>query len=194
MNVRARAQLALREAEIALAQEVGPAVTKLGDELVERVRSKMREDTGQGKRRVKKKVTGTGFRKRLSIIGDSPQAFVEEYGRKPGGKLPPFKRGSALFKWVGRKGLANSSRGLAKLAVYKRDLFNKRISEKTIERRATRAANRAQETIAYLVARKIARDGIPARKPFERTRRESEGFIRDTIDAAIDRAVERLNA
>lgn len=194
MSVRVKRQIALRQAELIFAQEIRPALNKLGDELRERVRSRMREDTGREKAGVKKRIRGSSYRLSLEVYGDTPQALVDERGRRAGAKLPPFKRGSALYKWVGRKGLADSTRGLAKLSVFKRDLFNQRVSAETITRRANRAANRAQEAVAFLVARKIARDGIPARKPFERTKEESHSFIRESCDAAINRAVERLNA
>lgn len=178
MNVRVRKQLALREAEIVFAQEVSPALSGLGDELRERVRSKMREDTGEAKRKVKKRVTGSGYRRRLLVTGELPQHVVDEQGRRPGrrfvrlkqmrsktGKeftrkvvlytgMPPSGPGSNLDAWAKRRGITNT----------------------------------------FLLARKIARDGIAARRPFERTKEESLRFIRDSIDAAIGQAVKRLNA
>lgn len=73
------------------------------NKLVESIRSKMREDTGEGKRSVKVTVTGGFLNRQVKISSDKPQVLVDEYGRRPGAKMPPFGQGSKLESWVKRK-------------------------------------------------------------------------------------------
>lgn len=193
-SLRARARLALREAETVFAQEVGAAFTQLGRDLAERVRSKMREDTGAEKRNVRSRVTGSGFRKALVVYGDKAQTHVDEYGRRAGAKMPPWRRGSVLFKWVGRKGIGAGEIAAAREQGQRRSLRRRPgISQAGFDRAGARGANKVQERISFLIARKIARRGIPAGKPFERTKQESAQLIRAAADGAISKGVERLN-
>lgn len=195
VSLRVRKAIALREAEATFAQEVGPAISNLGDELRERVRAKSRKDTGKGRLNVKKRVTGSGYRKRLEISGNLPQHQLDEFGRRPGAGLPPWRRGSLLFKWVGRKGLGRESIGAAREAAQRRSLRRRPdISQEGFDRAGQRAANKVQERISFLVARKINRRGIPALKPFERTRAESQQLIASTMNEAFNKATRRLNS
>lgn len=195
VSLRVRKQIALREAEVTFAQEISPALSQLGKTLAERVRSKMREDTGAEKRNVRSKVSGSSFRKVLVVYGDKPQTFVDENGRRAGARIPPYKRGSALFKWVGRKGIGRGEINAAREQAQRRSLRRRPdISQAGFDRVGARGARKVQERIAFLIARKIARRGIPARKPFERTSRDSQQLIQATIDGAINKAVQRLNS
>jgi hypothetical protein len=161
IRVNVTQQTALREAELVFAQEIRSALQIVKAKLIGDVREKMREDTGAEKRNVKGKVSGSLFRLTLEIYGDKPQTLVDEFGRKPGAKMPPFKKGSLLFGWVGRK---------------------------------LRPPKNKHASVAFLVASKIARDGIKPNKPFEQTEKESVQFVQTEIDKALNKAVSRLNS
>lgn len=190
------------------AQEFRPALNKLGGQITNRVRSKMREDRGKEKANVRQRVTGSSYRLKLVVYGDLDQTRVDEEGRKKGrpysrlgGKrglisytgTPPWRRGSELYAWVGRKGFV----GATMLETKRRTVrFERRTFDRKEGKLRTRAqsAQQRQESIAYLIARKIARDGLPARKPFERTAEEAQGFVRLTIEAAVRSSLRRLDA
>lgn len=213
---RATARLAAREAEIVFAQEVRAGLGELGRELVERIRDKMREDEGKEKKNVRPRITGSGYRLRLIVFGDLPQTSVDEYGRRKGtpivrevrmrstrGKeftrrvqsytgLPPYRRGTSLYKWAERHGFFSGAGQAPLLASQARALGQLLGRDGLSEFRGSQVQR--NESTAFLLARKIARDGIPARRPFERTAEESQGLIRRSIDESIGKAVERLNA
>lgn len=208
VTTRAHARLLLREAEVVFAQEFRPALGKLGTQITSRVRSKMREDRGREKANVRQRVTGSSYRLKLVVYGDLPQTRVDEEGRKPGrpysrlsgqrGRvsytgMPPWRRGSELYAWVGRKGFVGATvldTG-RRTARFERRTFDRKEGQL---RTRTQSAQKRQESIAYLIALKIARDGIPARKPFERTAEEARGFTRLTIEAAVRSSLRRLDA
>lgn len=190
VSLRARARIALREGELVFAQEIRSGLRTLGETLASRVRAKMREDTGEEKKNVRASIKGASFRLTLIVSGDKPQTLVDEYGRKAGAKLPPYKRGSNLYKWAERKGMFAGTGRAPLLASQARALGQIQgrgaaagFNERNIKR---------NESTAFLIARKIARDGIPARKPFERTAKESERLIQQKIDESIARGARRL--
>jgi hypothetical protein len=186
MNIRVKKQLAIREAEIVFAQEIDAAIDDLKKDIIPSVREKMREDTGAEKRNVKSKITGSGFRKRLTIYGDKPQTVVDEYGRRPGAKMPPWRKGSPLYKWAERKGLLNKP-VLARRSDIKAVLGKKGIEDDN--RRIKR-----NESISFLIARKIAKKGIKANRPFARTEKEKLPFIVRRLNQAVSKGAKRLNS
>jgi hypothetical protein len=216
IRTRVTVQLATREAEVVFAQEVRAGLGELGRELTGRIRDKMREDEGREKKNVRPRITGSGYRLRLVVFGDLPQTFVDEYGRRKGtpvvravrmrsprGKeftrrvqsytgLPPYKRGTPLYKWAERHGFFSGVGQAPLLASQARALGQLLGREGLAEFRGNQVQR--NESRAFLLARKIARDGIPARRPFERTAEESQQLIRTSIDESIGKAVERLNA
>lgn len=153
-------RVAIREAEVVFAQEMADELRTLGKTLQGSVREKMRFDLGAERKNVRRKVTGSMFRKTLTVSGDLPQTLVDEFGRRAGAKMPPWSDGTPLFGWVGRK--------------------------------LSPPANR-QRSVSFLVARKIAREGIAPGQPFAKTAEESAQLILDSLDAAINRGLQRLN-
>lgn len=75
------------------------------------------------------------------VYSTSPYASVIEWGRRPGARMPPVK---AIAAWVARKGL---------------------VSGRTQSDREGAAAG-----LAFAIARKIARQGLPAKRVLERAR------------------------
>ena len=82
-----------------------------------------------------------------------PYAGYVEFGRRPGGRMPPWREGSPLYRWVAYKlGPPDGS----------------------IER------------VSFLVARSIARRGIPGRRMFARALEENRGRIEGRIRELLD--------
>ncbi len=87
------------------------------------------------------------------VASRAPYAGYVEFGRRPGGAMPPWREGSPLHRWVVRN----------------------------LESR-----DGDFESTAFLVARAIARRGIPGRRMFARAfednRSRIEGRIRELLD------------
>lgn len=171
------AQVIRRQSELIFQKEMRAAAQELKQNLIPKVREKMREFEGKEKRNVRGRVIGNGFRLRVEIYGTLPQTFVDENGRKKGkpitktiqrrsktGKIfsqtvhtfdnmPPFGKGSALARWAKKKGFSN----------------------------------------VYLLARKIARDGIKPGRPFARTKAENRKLAKRVLARAFARANSRLS-
>ncbi|MCY3824870.1 MAG: HK97 gp10 family phage protein [Nitrospinae bacterium] len=81
-----------------------------------------------------------------------------EFGRRPGGAMPPWREGSPLYRWVVRN----------------------------LESRSGEF-----ESVAFLVARAIARRGTRGRRmfarSFEENQRRIEGRIRELLDEIVRR-------
>ncbi|HEX8288040.1 MAG TPA: hypothetical protein VF556_08595 [Pyrinomonadaceae bacterium] len=195
MNIRVKKQLAIREAEIVFAQEIDTAIDDLKKDIIPSIQAKMREDTGAEKKNVKSKISGSGFRKLLTIYGDKPQTVVDEYGRRAGAKMPPWRKGSPLYKWVGRhipidrENVKKTNR----LAFASRLSDRKRFVAGRTRRNIRHSIEAKQESISFLIARKIAKQGIKANRPFARTEKEKLPFIARRLNRAIARGAERLN-
>lgn len=101
-----------------------------------------------------------------------PKVRAIEYGRLPGGKLPPV---AAIALWVKRKGLAGT--------------YSIKTSGKnqTHRRKGTRAKQDAQDlSLAWAIAISIARKGTKAKHVFQQAYDQSIGYVEKTFDAAID--------
>ena len=88
-----------------------------------------------------------------------PYARYVEYGRRPGGGMPPWREGSPLYWWVVRN---LESRG--------GDF----------------------ESVAFLVARAIARHGIRGRRMFARALEENQRRIDGRIRELLDEIARRV--
>lgn len=80
--------------------------------------------------------------------GASVYAPVIEFGRRAGAKMPPWREGSALYDWVKLRVRSN----------------HKKETGKNMKRGAKGDAEIL--TAAFLIARKIARDGTAPKYPF----------------------------
>lgn len=192
-----------------LREELLKAGRRIGPYVQGKVRAKQRIDTGQERRRTVYKVTQTSRVPLLVSINNTVvQALVDETGAKWGGKMPPYQIGSKLFSWVQRKGLARSFSGRERKYIASfgrkaaRDAGASREEAKAEGRaylkEAVDTAEKQAERVSFLVARSIARRGLPRpgdplRKPFEVTRKEERPRIVGMIDAAVARAANRIN-
>jgi hypothetical protein len=158
------------------------ALTTIGQKLVADIRAGMREFTGAGKKSVKFKVELSGWDLKVTVSSTNVEAIIEETGRRAGAKMAPWKQGSGLFNWVRAKGF----RGASLLATRRRTV---RFTQKARLRGGAvltrgQSLNRELVSIAFLISRKQARDGIPARHLFTRTLEANRAFIQETLDAA----------
>lgn len=198
----------LRRANIFLAEELGKAGEKIGRHLQGKVRGKQRIDTGQERRRTLYKVNARGTNLTVSVYNTAVQALVDETGAKWRGRMPPYQRGSKLFAWVVRKGIARSFSGSERryIASFYRTEARKAGAGKAEAKQAGRSGlkdalgeqDRQAESVSFLIARAISRRGLPRpgdplRKPFETTRKEERPAVFAFVDAAVIRSVNRVN-
>ena len=99
-------------------------------------------------------IRGEGRGALRGVVGSrAPYAGYVEFGRRPGGAMPPWKEGSPLYRWVVRN----------------------------LESR-----DGDFESAAFLVARAIARRGIPGRRMFARAFEENQSRIDKRIRELMD--------
>lgn len=191
-----------------LADELRRAGNRIGPYLQAKVRIKQRLDTGQERRRTVYRVGGRGTNVTISVYNTVVQALVDETGAKWGGSMPPYRAGSKLFAWVLRKGIARSFSGSERkyIATFYRTQARRAGAGQEEARQAGRAGlkdalneqDRQAERVSFLIARSISRRGLPRpgdplRKPFETTRKEERGAVIAMTNAAVVRAVNRMN-
>ncbi len=93
------------------------------------------------------------------VASRAPYAGYVEFGRRPGGAMPPWREGSPLYRWVVRN----------------------------LESR-----DGDFESTAFLVARAIARRGIPGRRMFARALEENQSRIDRRIRELLDEIARRV--
>lgn len=192
MNIYLKSYVARREAETVFEQEIRAELQGVKKRLITGIRSRMREDLGDEKRNVSGKVSGAGYRLSLVVSGDLPQTLVDEYSRPAGSKMPPWGPGTKLFGWVGR----HFPLGASSLATKKHtSKFERRTRNRKTKvlRTSGQSLKARQASLSFLVARKIARDGIPAKQPFQKTIDAERQSIGQDVENAIARGVDRLN-
>lgn len=105
-------------------------------------------------------IRGEGRGALRGVVGSRvPYAGYVEFGRRPGGAMPPWREGSPLYRWVVRN----------------------------LESR-----DGDFESAAFLVARAIARRGIPGRRMFARAFEENQSRIDKRIRELMDEIVRRV--
>ena len=105
-------------------------------------------------------IRGEGRGALRGVVGSRvPYAGYVEFGRRPGGAMPPWREGSPLYRWVVRN-LESRDGGF--------------------------------ESAAFLVARAIARRGIPGRRMFARAFEENQSRIDKRIRELMDEIVRRV--
>ncbi len=199
----------LKRSNVFLRDELSKAGVQIGQHLQRSVRAKQRIDTGEERRR-------TLFRSRMSgatnlsvsVFNTVVQALVDETGARWVGSMPPSHPGSKLFGWVSRKGFVPRIGRAARRNIRAfasadaRRAGADRAGRAAAAREAVGAAMSRREReiagIAFLIARSIARRGLPRpgdvlRKPFETTRKEERRRVEAMVEGAIFRSVKRIN-
>ena len=191
-----------------LAQEFNRAGLKTARHLQSKIREKARLDTGEERRNTLYKVLTRKTVTMVSVYNRKIQAFVDETGAIFNGKLPPWREGSKLFGWVERKGfvepvLGSQTRAIA--AFVRAEALRSGASReeaKLLGRQTVRDAEtsrkRQLESTSFLIARAIARRGLPRpgdplRKPYETTRDQERGTVQRFFQFAADTAANRIN-
>ncbi|MDE0331596.1 MAG: HK97 gp10 family phage protein [Nitrospinae bacterium] len=88
-----------------------------------------------------------------------PYARYVEFGRRPGGGMPPWREGSSLYRWVVRN---------------------------------LESLDGDFESVAFLVARAIARRGSRGRRMFERALEENQSWIEGRIGQLMEEIARRI--
>lgn len=173
-----------RAAKSGFAEAMRPEMAALGFTLQGEVRRRMRKDRGAERENVRFKVLRAGLR--VDISGNKIQTFIDTFGRRAGAKMPPYKRGSQLFGWVGRNiplGDVTRSRRLT----FASDIETRRrfvVGRRLRSQRASEIAR--QESISFLIARAIGRRGIAGKDPFGRAALANERLVRARITQAVN--------
>lgn len=96
---------------------------------------------------------------RGEVASRVPYAGYVEFGRQPGGRMPPWREGSPLYRWVVRN---------------------------------LEPQGGDSESAAFLVARAIARRGIPGRRMFARALEDNQSRIDKRIRELVDEIARRV--
>lgn len=198
----------LKKGNVYLAEELRKAGVKIGTHVQARVRDKQRIDTGQERKRTLWKATQRGSNLRVSIFNTVVQALVDETGAKWEGTMPPSHKGSKLYAWVLRKGIASRLGGGQRRAIAARVRADTRraggsaiealLAGRAAARETTDSQDKQALRVTFLIARAIARRGLPRpgdrlRKPFEVTRKEERPRIIGIVNNAVFQSVKRMN-
>lgn len=155
----------------------------VGSEVIKRVQSRMKKDTGGERASVQKSVTGNRLSLVLEVFSDDVRALVDEDGRRPGAAPPPSRPGTDFYAWALRKGLPDKIRRRASARAEGAD--NKFYARRMTDEQAVR-----------IVAKSVGRKGIKARHPFQKTIRDNDlkKYVIAGLQIACDRGVRTMNA
>ena len=184
MPIRYRSSTNLgTEVEDLIGQAIRDEFEPLGDSLVNSLQSEWPEDTGKSKRSIKKRISGSGLRIRMSIYASAAHAEWIEKGRPKGAKQPPV---AALLAWVKRKGWGKAFDIKTRKLIRGRDRKrNLRTGRDTLLRR--------QKSIAFLIGRSIKRNGIKGKFLFRDLRQKHDGEITAMYGRLRNRVAQLLN-
>ena len=93
------------------------------------------------------------------VASRTPYARYVEFGRRPGGGMPPWREGTSLYRWVVHK---------------------------------LKPPDGHVESVSFLVARAIARRGIPARRMFARAFEDNKNWIDGRVRELLDEIARRF--
>jgi hypothetical protein len=83
---------------------------RVGKEVREDLRGRVRKFSGEEARKLKVKLSGRGMNKFVEVFGELIQHVIDEYGLPPG-TFQPWGVGSRLYKYVQRKGFSIERKG-----------------------------------------------------------------------------------
>lgn len=152
IRVVTRGNLTKGQATGFIGRAIRSVYEQMGNELVD---SLERTLPGHFKKTVRKKVTGQGFGTKLTIFSSAKGIQYIEEGRGQGKAPPP----DVILKWVRRKGL-----GVKSFSIKTRKALGVRrtVDRTTGKRRSTgKSLLIQQKSIAFLIGRKIAKEGLP---------------------------------
>lgn len=147
---------------------IGRTIRSVYDALGNDLQSSLESDLpGHYKKTVRRKVTGRSFETRLTLYSNAEGIDAIEEGRKAGKAPPP----AVLLKWVRRKGLGGNALSIKTRRALVVGI--RRTRESGTGRLRTRAQSllAKQKSIAFLIGRKIAKEGLPRNTGFKPSHR-----------------------
>jgi hypothetical protein len=178
-----------------LEERIGLAITtgfnRLGEQLITSLQARSPVDRGTYRKGHKKRITGRGLKTTMRVYNSSSHAEWVEKGRKPNSKQPPPAVMLALVK---RKGL-----GARAFSVKTRRAVSagtiRTTDRKTGKRRtAGQSFLKQQKSIAFLIGRSIAREGIPALRQYLNLKTDEAARISAAITRIRNNIVALANA
>jgi len=103
---------------------------------------------GELRRNIRSKAQGMDT---MTVFSDSKHAAAIEFGRKPGGKLPPFKEGTPLAKWVHTKMGADVSPYIVARSISRKGTKAQHFAKKTYDTMKPAVNNMANLVIAKTI-------------------------------------------
>lgn len=189
IEVNASGPLVSKYAEKLIGVAIRDTFTPMGHRLVEVLKAEAPVDRGNFRNSIKSKVTGTGFNTKLTIYANSKDAQWAEEGRKPGKQPPP----EVMLALVKRKGL-----GVSALSVRTRRPIaagTRRTRSRATGKLRTSSQSLAaqQRSIAYLIGRKIGREGTEGSHIFRDLKVNHADIIAPMITGMQNRIAAILN-
>ncbi len=166
------------------------SVRQAGKNFERGIRGRMKPDaSGKSRKSVKAVFHGAGPNPKSVIHITDPSVLVQEYGRRRGARMAPWKRGSNLYKWVGTRRIGGASITAARRSATR---GARHLAASTRTRRGSAAATQARETIAFLISRSISKKGIAPTRPVQKTIDAERGRIGATLQANMNGVVSTL--
>jgi hypothetical protein len=164
VKVYTEGPLTRRQATSIIGRATRSVLDAMGGELLTDLQATL---PGHYKKSPRKKVTGNGFDTKLTLYSNAPGIEAIEEGRKPGKAPPP----DVLLKWVRRKGLGGNALSIKTRRALVVGI--RRTTERGTGRLRTRAQSllAKQKSIAFLIGRKIAKEGLPRSTGFKPSHR-----------------------
>lgn len=187
---RRRDNLKGTEAERMIGEAIRESFSPLGDDIVTSIKARSPVDRGRFKAGTKKRLSGSGLRTRMLIFNDAKHAEFVEAGRRKGKQPPP----EAMPGWVRRKGLGAKSfsvKSRRAIGAGTRRTFNRSTGKR---RTASQSLLQIQKSIAFLIGRKIGRDGIRGLFLFRDVKSDFASKISSTMVFTRARVARILNA
>lgn len=159
-RVNLSGNLTKRQATTFVGRAIRSVFEPMGSDLQGRLQDEL---PGHFAKSPRKRIGGRGFDTKLTLFSNAVGIEYIEEGRKPGKAPPP----EVLLKWVRRKGLGGNA-----LSIKTRRALVVGIA-RTTERGSGRLRTRAQsllakqKSIAFLIGRKIAKQGLPRNTGFK---------------------------
>lgn len=190
ITYRRRDNLKGTEAEAKIGEAIRQGFAPLGDDIVTSIKARSPVDRGRFKAATKKRISGAGLRTRMLIFNDAKHAEFVEGGRRKGKQPPP----EVMLGWVRRKGLGARGFGVKSrraISAGTRRTFNRSTGKR---RTASQSLLQLQKSIAFLIGRKIGRDGIKGLFLFRDVKSDFASKISSTMVAIQGRVARILNA
>jgi hypothetical protein len=186
MGIKYRSSDSLKHTllEDLIGEAIEEGFESLGGKLVASLQEQSPKDTSKSAKSIRKRISGNGFKTRMLIYASAESYEWVEKGRPKGAKQPPPP---VMLAYVRRKGLGKAYDIKTRRLLRGRDRSkNLRTGRDTLLRR--------QKSIAFLIGRKIARDGIPGKFLFRDLRQNHTNEISATYSQIQIRVAELLNA